>query len=178
MAINFYESNLDNILIIFASLITFGYIRSFIAMFASGDISFIIFPLYTFLYFYILFPVKLWTLFTFNVTSWGTGNRLLRTSKIIDFLFIIIWFIFTSLCIVYSFFLEYPNYTIKQLFLLSYIILNIIFLNVMFYCYFFKKIKYKLNNILNDITKYEEMEEKIIDIEEYECDKVDILIIE
>ena len=177
MTINFFKSNLDNILIIFASLITFGYIRSFIAIFASRDFSFIIFPLYTFLYFYILFPVKLWTLFTFNVTSWGTGNRLTRTSKIIDFLFIIIWFIFTSLCIIYSFFLEYPNYSVKQLFLIIYIVSNIIFLNVMFYCYFFKKIKTKLNNILTKIIQYEEVEENNY-IEEIECDKVELVIIE
>ena len=62
----------------------------------------------------------------------------------------------------------------KQSFLFLYIVFNIIFLNLIFYCYFFKKIQTKLDHILSNIIHYKEIEENYM--EEIECDKVELVI--
>jgi len=162
MVSNFYNMNLNNILLIYSSLIIFGYIRSLIGIISSRKMDFIIFPLYGYLYFYILFPVKLWTLFTFNITSWGTGSRMNKSFKIIDFLFIIIWFLFTSIFIGLSIYYDWNNLNYFTIGLISFIILNTLFLVLLFKYYFLKKTRKEFKNELDKIINYNENIEVVI----------------
>lgn len=153
---NYYNMNLNNILLIYVSLILFGFIRSFFAIISTKKFDFIIFPLYGFLYIYILFPVKLWTLFTFNITSWGTGNRLNKSFKLMDFLFIVIWFLFTNSCLIYSFITnEYDIYTYIYV---SFIFLSMVCLFLMYRFYFLKKVQNEFKKELNQILNFNKEE--------------------
>ena len=178
MVSNFYNMNLNNILLIYSSLIIFGYIRSLIGIISSRKMDFIIFPLYGYLYFYILFPVKLWTLFTFNITSWGTGSRMNKSFKIIDFLFIIIWFLFTSIFIGLSIYYDWDNLNYFTIGLISFIILNTLFLVLLFKYYFLKKTRKEFKNELDKIINYNENIEVVVKKNEVNMEQVEQMEIE
>lgn len=163
LTLNFYSSNLQNILLLFSSLMSFGFLRSLYAIICTkGDFSFLIFPLYSYLYLFILFPVKLWTLFTFNVTSWGTGSRLVKSFKLIDFSFIIIWTIFILGCVVYSFYVQYQeSFELIHIILFSYIVFTNIFCYCLYKFYYKKKVQDDFDKILEKIVRFEKKEEKI-----------------
>ena len=178
LTLNFFNSNLENTLLIFASLISFGFLRSLYAIISTkGDFSFLIFPLYSYLYLFILFPVKLWTLFTFNVTSWGTGSRLVKSFKLIDFSFIIVWTTFIVGCLLYSLYKQYiEGYELIHYILIGYIIIVNIFCYCLYKFHFKKKVQDDFNKILNYIkSKEKEPEIKIVitepSKEEIEMDK-------
>ncbi len=153
MFINFYNTNLNNILVIYSSLLIFGYLRTICAILCTNNLEFIVFPLYGFLYFYILFPIKLWTLFTFNITSWGTGNRLHKTHNYLDLLFIIIWVFFTNICFIIAIITNINNFDYTTYITLIFILLNIGLLPC-FYLFIFKKnSKKEYNSVINEYIK-------------------------
>jgi len=172
---NFYLANLNSILLLFSSLILFGYLRSLIGIISTRDMSFIVFPLYGFMYFYILFPAKLWTLFTFNVTSWGTGSRLNKSFKLIDFLFIILWLLFTSSSIFYASLDYYINekYNFYTYIYSGFIISNITFLSCIYKFRYLKKSQQEFENQLS-IIKMDNNNDVIIDMEKIEKMEIEI----
>lgn len=69
-------------------------LRAIYAVIVSRDAKYLVFSLYTYVYVFILIPVKIWAFLTINVTSWGTGSRLSKTSKYVDLYVVYAWSLF------------------------------------------------------------------------------------
>jgi hyaluronan synthase len=111
-------------LFLFSTMIIVSYLRALYAVFLTKDKNYLIFGLYGFVFFFILLPLKYWSFLTFNITNWGTGNRLSKTFKNNDIIPVILWNIFLA----YVFIRSVLN--IEELNLTIYITTGFIFSNI------------------------------------------------
>lgn len=56
----------------FLVLISIANIRSAYGFYRTGDIQYLIFPIYAFLHILVLVPIRFWSIFTLKSTRWGT----------------------------------------------------------------------------------------------------------
>lgn len=73
-------------------------VRALYAVWITGDWKHLVFTLYSYIYIFVLIPIKLWALVTLNKTSWGTGSRLAKTSKYVDLCIVSAWMLFLIVC--------------------------------------------------------------------------------
>ena len=66
-------------------------LRALYATALSRNPDHVVFILYSYLYLLVIIPIKFWGLLTINNTSWGTGNRLIKTSAYIDTIPVVLW---------------------------------------------------------------------------------------
>ncbi len=156
----FLQFDITYILALFASIFSFSYIRTLYAIIISRDLSFIVFPLYSWVYFFFLFPLKIWAGLTINVTNWGTGNRLIKSFKIVDSIPTVTWNSFMFCCTIYATYLKFGNYSQWDLILLAWIIVNTTTLVIIYNCI---KGKYQrqMKQLLDDIVAPIETEEQV-----------------
>lgn len=92
---------LSNLIFLFAILMA-TLVRALYALSHTRDVSHLVFVLYAYVYFLLLIPSKVWACFTMNVTQWGTGSRLLKSSKNIDMIPVYLWVVFMVTCFLVS----------------------------------------------------------------------------
>jgi hyaluronan synthase len=133
-------------------IMVISYIRSIYAIILTGDIDYLVFNIYGFMYFLFVLPLKLWAMFTVNLTNWGTGNRMQKTFKNMDLIPVLIWnaLIITSLGININ--KEVNNKKNKQLnIILSSIIgANFVFSMIIYYL-LRNRMKKNINKIIDKI---------------------------
>lgn len=96
------QNDFTNMSIFVNAVLGSTYIRAFYAYYETRNPAFFFFPLYSYIYLGLLIPLKLWAMFTVNVTTWGTGNRMKKTSKIIDLVPVQCWCMFLAASLIIS----------------------------------------------------------------------------
>lgn len=86
--------NYTHITLFITSVLGAMLVRAAYAFYFTRKTAFFVFPLYAYIYICFLIPVKLWAMVTVNVTSWGTGSRLVKTSKFVDMVPVYMWSMF------------------------------------------------------------------------------------
>ena len=128
-----------------------SFIKILYGVFITKNFNHIIFGIYSYIYLCILIPVKFWSSITINITKWGTGSRLIKNSKNIDLIPIIVWNSFIGVLIIISIVKEIENKKYGGFILMG---INILILGFLYFYYYIVKDKYniKIKKKLKDIV--------------------------
>ncbi len=129
-----------------------SYIRSIYAIILTGQIDYLVFNIYGFMYFLFILPLKVWAIFTVNITSWGTGNRMQKSFKNIDLFPVIIWNVLIITSLVININNEVNDTKNKKLIIIlsSIIGANIVF-SILLYILLKNRMKKNINAIIDNI---------------------------
>jgi hyaluronan synthase len=78
----------------FLTILVASFVRTLYGIWFTRDINHIVFTLYAYVYVLIIIPIKIWAMLSIHITHWGTGSRLIKSSKYIDSINVVVWNIF------------------------------------------------------------------------------------